>query len=370
MPDPIPSRDAAARRPEAAAGERARAALGVLRKILVAAVVVAALAAGYVGAWFFLALQFRDGITEWMAARRAEGLTVRYGTITLGGFPFRLSATVTQPALAARAPTAWSWQGEVAVVETRPWQLARLRIHAPGAHTVALEVVPGRSETYRGQARTLTADMVFARGSPTRADVAIAGLAMRGGTPASQLSVAEARVKIERPPVVDPDYRVPTLDADVEAQNLRLPAEGDPPLGRDIAHLRLVGSVMGLIPDGPLVPALERWRDSGGTIKVTRIETRYGPPSLAGDGTLALDGRMQPIGAFTARIEGFLETIDALRDRGLVRGRDAVTAKVVLGALVRRSESGAPSLTAAVTLQDGKLYAGPVALLEVPRIPW
>jgi hypothetical protein len=370
MPDPVPSRDVVARPSEATTGERAQAALGALRKILVAAVVMAALAAAYVGAWFFLALQFRDGITDWVAARRAEGMTARYGTITLGGFPFRLSATVTQPALAARAPMAWSWQGEVAVVEARPWQLDRLKLHAPGTHAITFEVAPGRSETYRGLARALTADMVFVRGRPTRADVMIAGLVMRGGTPARPLSVAEARIKIERPPAVDPDYRVSTLEADIEAQNLRLPADSEPPLGRDLARLRLVGSVMGLIPDGPLAPAFERWRDAGGTIRVTRLETRYGPLSFAGDGTLALDGAMQPIGAFTARIEGFLETIDALRDRGLVRGRDAVTAKVVLGALARRSESGAPSLTIAVTVQDGKLYVGPVALLAVPRIPW
>lgn len=369
MPDPIPPRENP-RPAEAAAGERTRAALGILRKILVAAVVVAALAAAYVGTWFVLVLQFRDGITDWVAARRAEGMTVRYGTITLGGFPFRLSATVTQPALAARAPAAWSWQGEVAVVEARPWQLDRLWIHAPGAHTVTVAIAPDRSETYRGVVRALIADMVFARGRPTRADVTLAGLAMRGGTPVRPLSVAEARIKIERPPAVDPDYRVPTLEADIEAQNLRLPADGEPPLGRDLARLRLVGSVMGLIPDGPLMPALERWRDAGGTLKVTRLETRYGPLFLAGAGTLALDGAMQPIGAFTARLEGFLETIDALRDRGLVRGRDAVTAKVVLGALARRSEGGAPSLTIALTLQDGKLYVGPVVLLEVPRVSW
>lgn len=350
--------------------ERARAALGVLRKALVAVVVVAVLAAAYVGAWFFLALQFRDGLADWVAARRAEGMTVRYGTMTLGGFPFWLRATVTQPALAARAPAAWSWQGEVAIVEARPWRLDRLWIRSPGAHTVTVEVVPGQSETYRGVVRALTANMVFARGRPTRADVALAGLAMRGGTPVRPLSVAEARIKVERPPAVDPDYRVPTLEADIEVQNLRLPADREPPLGREVARLRLVGSIMGLVPDGPLAPALERWRDTGGTVKVTRLETRYGPLSLTGDGTLALDGAMQPIGAFTARIEGFLETIDALRDRGLVRGRDAVTAKVVLGALARRSEGGAPSLTIAVTLQEGKLYVGPVALLEVPRLAW
>jgi len=85
---------------------------------------------------------------------------------------------------------------------------------------------------------------------------------------------------------------------------------------------------------------------------------------------VALDAAMQPIGAFTARIEGFFETVDALRENGIIRPRDAVTAKMVLGVLAKRNEAGRLSLAVPLTLQDRRLYAGPVPLIEVPPVSW
>ncbi len=63
--------------------------------------------------------------------------------------------------------------------------------------------------------------------------------------------------------------------------------------------------------------------------------------------------------------------MDALRKRGLVRSRDAVTAKLVLGALARTPEGGGPpTLNLAITVQDRTLFAGPVPLARFPAIPW
>jgi hypothetical protein len=88
-------------------------------------------------------------------------------------------------------------------------------------------------------------------------------------------------------------------------------------------------------------------------------------------GTVALDGRMQPVGAFTARIQGFFEAVEALRARGLIRGRDASMAKLVLGAMARPAPGGGPPvLSLPVTLQDRVLYAGPVALVRLPELRW
>jgi hypothetical protein len=369
MPDSVPRPGPTPTLPAPRAPAGRRRAPGAVRAVLVAVVVLALLAIAYVGAWFHLALQFRDGLLEWAEARRAEGLAVRHGTITLGGFPFLLRATVEQPALAAPDPKDGSWQGEVAIVEAEPWRLDRLRVRSPGAHTVAFGR-DGRTETYRGRVRELTADMTFARGQATQADVRVAGLHLSGGRPPEEVSLANGRLRIERPSNGAADHTTATLEADLDAEDLRLPNPRVAPLGRDLARLRFSGSVLGPIPPGPLRPALMRWRDAGGTVKVARLETRYGPLAIGADGTAALDGAMQPIGAFTARIEGFIETIDALRERGLVRGRDALTAKIVLGALARRSGDGPPALTIAVTMQDGKLYVGPVALMDMPQIPW
>ncbi|MEE1562148.1 MAG: DUF2125 domain-containing protein, partial [Alphaproteobacteria bacterium] len=62
---------------------------------------------------------------------------------------------------------------------------------------------------------------------------------------------------------------------------------------------------------------------------------------------------------------------DALRKQGLIRSVDAITAKVVLGALARRPKDGGPaSLNLAITLQNRTVFAGPVSLLKLPAIDW
>jgi hypothetical protein len=116
---------------------------------------------------------------------------------------------------------------------------------------------------------------------------------------------------------------------------------------------------------------LVKWRDGGGTVEVARLNLAYGFLDVWANGTMALDGDMQPIGAFTAKVEGFFPLVDALKEKGLVRARDAVTAKVVLGVLAKKpADGGPPTLNLPLTVQGRKVYAGPLALAQVPAIPW
>jgi len=85
---------------------------------------------------------------------------------------------------------------------------------------------------------------------------------------------------------------------------------------------------------------------------------------------LALDADLQPIGAFTTRIEGFFETVNALHEKGLIRSQDAVTAKMVLGVLSKRNDAGRISLTVPLTVQERRLYVGPVPLAVIPPVRW
>ena len=129
--------------------------------------------------------------------------------------------------------------------------------------------------------------------------------------------------------------------------------------------------LIGTIKNGPLEQSLEDWRDGGGTIELEKLRVQHGPLKINTNGTLALDGGLQPIGALTAQLVGFFETIDALKRLGVVKARDAVTAKMVLGVLSRMPEGGGPAiLNLALTAQNRYLYLGPVRLLELPEIKW
>jgi hypothetical protein len=77
---------------------------------------------------------------------------------------------------------------------------------------------------------------------------------------------------------------------------------------------------------------------------------------------------MRPIGAGKARVEGYDATIDALRAGRWIRGKEAFTAKTVLGLLAKETADGNKAVTVALTAQDGLLYVGPLPLLRLPPL--
>ena len=334
---------------------------------LIVCAAAAGLAVVWVVAWFTMASNMRSATLDWVEARRAEGLTVRYTKFEIGGFPFMLRATIDAPGLGRPATQApWAWQGERLIMLARPWTPWRLRLDLAGAHTVRFR--PG---TYTGAAGTLTLDLVLGGGGPESGRLAIAGLELSTARGVPAIAIERAEIAARRGFPAPEDYRAPTLDIDLTAHGLMLPQDLDLPLGRTIGALRLQAGVRGAVAAGAWPAALAKWRDNGGTVEVARLGLTYGPLDVRANGTMALDGDMQPIGAFTAQVQGFFPLVDGLREKGLVGARDAVTAKVVLGVLAKKpADGGPPTLNLPLTVQDRKIYAGPLALAEVPVIPW
>jgi len=143
-------------------------------------------------------------------------------------------------------------------------------------------------------------------------------------------------------------------------------------MGRQVSELILRGELTESFgTTGFNAQALTQWRDAGGTLEANRIQVGYGPLFLQGNGTLALDGDLQLVGAFSARIQGFFQTVDGLRRGGVIRRPDASMAKVVLGMLSKQPKNGGPAtISLPLTLQERALFAGPVRLIKMPEIHW
>jgi hypothetical protein len=184
------------------------------------------------------------------------------------------------------------------------------------------------------------------------------------------LAVGRADVGVrDEPAAADP--LAPSAAFRIDAGDVAVPAFLGLPLGDRVGTLGLSGEVLGRLPSGPAAEALARWRDAGGTVEVERLEVDHGPLSLNASGTVALDAALQPVGAFTARIRGFVETVELLRKKGVVRGRDAVTAQLILGALAKKPDDGGPAiLSLPLSVQDRRLYVGPVAITRIPPVRW
>ena len=332
--------------------------------------VLAVAVAAYVGFWFYTAGKLRDNTLAWIEARRAEGVEVKYGRLDIGGFPFALRLKVEGPALSApEAKTPWGWEGEILRAEMRPWSPHRVTIRTPGEHAVLL-TAEGEPRVYRGKAEEASGRFRFDGEGLRSANLVLGGVTLTEAGTGQAWAVERARLDGELLAREDATHRTPVLDLDLRVNGLAVPDAIPMPLGNRMTTLEFAATLLGPIPEGPLTDSLARWRDDGGTVEVRRLSADYGPLALNADGTLALDGELQPVGSLTAHVEGFFETVDALRNRGIIRAGDAVTAKMILGVLVKRSGDGRTGLNIPVSLQDRHLFAGPVPLIEIPKVTW
>ena len=284
----------------------------------------------YVGFWSTVARQVEAGFVAWADDVRNEGVQVAYESLKTGGFPFHMELSIGRPSVQRPdASRPWSWRGEAVSLKARPWNLDRIAFDLSGGHVV-----------------TLGAD------AEARAYQAFAG-------------ILKGTLEVRR------DAAGVAGDVAIDAAAVRLPATLDLPMGTDVAAAGLAARLIEPLPSERLPNALALWRDAGGTVEIDRFDLDYGELKLQGDGTLALDQAMQPVAAFSARVEGFFAAVESLRRRGVVDTAAAVTAKLVLGALAKTPEGGGPPyLDIPVSVQDRYLFASPVALVRMPPVKW
>lgn len=342
------------------------------RKIMIVPAALAVAASLYGAAWLYAAHRLETGIAAWAEARRAEGWRMEYASLAVEGFPLRLRARIAEPAATAPRPAAPRWSAPVLLADLVPWRPDRVLLHAPRPSTVAWTgPAAGRAEL--GRARALA--RLARNGHVERAELAIDDVVLftpPEGPPATVNRIT-ATVGRERPEddADAPAHRRVAFTVKGEMLGLTLPEGLEPTLGRTVGRIALDAQVLGeTVPGRPAV-ALAAWRDSGGTVEVRQFALGWGPLIADGDGTLALDAGLQPEGALTARIAGFDATVETLVAAGIVKARHGVLIGYALNALAKRPEGGGPPvIEAPITLQGGRLFIGPIALLPLPRIDW
>ncbi|MGE3934196.1 MAG: DUF2125 domain-containing protein [Rhodospirillaceae bacterium] len=347
------------------------------KRLVILVIAVAVAAAGYAGFWFHTAGTLKDGIGRWAAAQRGAGWTVEWQDLAIGGFPFGYDATFTGPRYGRTGALGWTWEGERLTAALPLLGGDRVPLALPAASRIlyrdgaADAVATINASAAAGEVR-LAPDGTADRVSLFLADPRVeAGGAAYG---ARRLSIGVVAPEAAAPEAAAPaDPRSPHAGPGVVAtvEQLMLPAAARAPLGREIAHLDVEAQVLGQAPAAPLRQAAAAWRDGGGTLELRRLALHWGNLQLVADGTVALDRDMQPMGAATARIAGFNETIDALAANGAVNMRDAGTAKAALSMMARPApDTGRPEIRVPLNVQQSQLFLGPFPLLRVPRIEW
>jgi len=326
----------------------------------------------YTAFWFVLALTAHEQVTYWVEQQREKGFAVRYDTMKSTGFPFSIKVEISSPGFGApNVKQPWGWEGAHVSLFLKPWDMETIRVVTTGQQMLAFPL-NGRTETFTGEIGRAEAEISFSNDTPQSIRIALKGLDLKPQAPSSgKINIVMGDIDLDQNARDTGDHLSPSWTLAAVAQQVSLPWLKASPLGNEVQHATINGRVLGVIEKGPLIESLEDWRDNGGTVELAKLNVQNGPLKINTNGTLALDGQLQLIGALTAHIEGFFETVDALKRLNVVSPRDAITAKMVLGVLARKPTGGGPAtLNAALTLQEGRLYAGPVGLLKIPEIDW
>ena len=348
----------------------------LVRYGLIGGVAIAIAALAYTVLWFAGASQLKAGVEEWIAQRPATGLSATAGSLEIGGYPLAFKLIARNPKLDFSPPpgsgqAAWSARFARAVAETAPWRPREFRIELTGEHDFEFGSGPGR-QALRGETGRIRAAAAFdSEGFPEFLSLDLRRIDLENSRGRPAYAVASARLSAERRPGGDGEGSAPDLRFTIAAEGVNAPALERLPLGNALQRVLLEARLVGDFPLENVLESLGAWRDRGGTLELDKVDIRYGQLGVQASGTLALDRNLQPIGALTARIEGFPGAIDALREANFIRPRDAAMAKLVLGALARRPAGGGPrALSLPLSVQDRKLSAGPVPLMDIPEIRW
>ncbi len=332
------------------------------RPLLLALAVPLVLAAGWCGFWLWSAGQLETAVARFADQQRARGLTIEYSGPEVGGFPVGLSARFEEPLVAGAE--GWRWRGPPVGGRAKVWSPFTIEADFPGLHRVTWRPEPQAPEAeVEAEAADAAAWVRLRRdGRVDQGAVALQDLAVRSALVGS--GTAESLVGRYGPLRQDATAAGPALDMALEGSGVTLPEAIETPLGRRIESATLEATLVGEVPPGAPKQALARWRDAGGKLEVARLETVWGPLRLKAEGTASLDDRFRPIGAFQARVQGLSETLDAFARAGLLDSGAVFAAKLALAAL----GGGADGLQVPVTLQDGRLYLGPVPIARISPV--
>ncbi|MEX0695682.1 MAG: DUF2125 domain-containing protein [Rhodospirillales bacterium] len=331
------------------------------RRVTLFVVLIGAMAL-YTGWWFWLAGAVRDHIDGWIAAEKSEGRSVSYGALAISGYPGRLIIEVTD---AKGVDPLGGWHLNVPSLQAAlaPWNIGSLdgNLKAPVTLNLGKGAFSGRY-TFSAGRNALYLD----RSGGGKLTLTLEAAQVIDEANGEAMALASLSAVLTRGSV--PVY----ADLDLDIRTIDLPPRFNSPFGPNIAHLKTRLQLTGAEPPaGPDADALRGWTRDGGALDIKRLDLAHGVLGLAGEGTLALDADLQPIGAFTARITGFEPAIEQLVRAGMVRPEDGALARVVLGVLARVPNGGGPKqLSLPLGLQDRQLTVGPLKLIRLPLIVW
>lgn len=318
--------------------------------------------AGYAAWWYLLVEQTRAHIDAWFDDVRAAGHEATYDDLQIVGFPSQIALEI-QNFQFNHVNGQWRVTLPHATAHGIPWRLDRVEGHI-GVPINIEHTRSTRTDSYVVSSVTNSFDVTL--DSPGTFSFEMSELEVSGSTISQPIMMETFMGSLS-----SGDSNV-FLQTSAKAAGIRLPDPEMSPFGEEIASLEADIDVDVRPTSAPSLPEqLDIWRRDGGAIEVRRLSVRHGVLGLDGDGTITLDRNLQPEGAFGASVSGFNPAVDALIAQGLVPEAEGQLAKAALGLFAKAPPGGGPkTIDIPLTVQEGRLSAGPFPLMRIPRIYW
>lgn len=336
-----------------------------MRGILAIAAVVAVAALAWSGFWLWQASVRDRALTDWLAARQADGWIAEAGNIRVTGFPSRVDSFVTDLDL-ADPDAGWAWRADELQVLSLTYRPQHIIAALPGN-----QVLGTPYDTARFNAGNLRGSVLF---HPTPrleldrmtfeiGDMRIAGDAGWSARIGEAILATRQSAREGAAPFAH--------DLAFDAKGVGLPPELMETLrARDM----LPGEIGTLSLDSTLafdrpwdreavetgLPALEE-------VRVRSMELIWGRLILRGQGTLGVDARGFAEGRLDLTATNWRAMIDVAQRSGLIAGPFAATLRTGLGLLARLSGDG-ESIALPLDFAAGETRLGPIPLGSAPRL--
>lgn len=351
------------------------------RKYLIFLTVLLLLAFAWTSGWFWMADRLRSDIDAFVETQKSNGVTLSWENLRVSGFPIRFDTDFTAPqARLDSVDRTITWTGPSTSIRPFIEGPGVVSFRAPGTHNLEIRE-PGLELSIESQSDSLNGHLGFGKTGQVQALRGLAepfDLQFNGR---ERIGIARAAFDFERLPMtgshdsIHPDPVADTLAVILDRIDLSdLPIDDAvvKSLGTELSRVAAEMSLRGPLETESISPeTLARWRDAGGTVEIESLELIWGPLGFAGEGTLAVDNALQPVGAFSARISGLDKLIDLLEQRGQIRKQQAAIARIAMAVLTRTpANGGPPEARVPVTIQDRVVSIGPISLFQLDPIVW
>jgi hypothetical protein len=282
--------------------------------------------------WWFAAGAFEKRLDAMQAREAMPGVTVRYGSRSVGGFPFRLEAVFGDLRVSVATPNGpVVWRAEHFALHGLTYGRDEMIFEAAGRQSLSW----GKAHRLDFQVGSLHASAIRDTGGLARFDLDLVAF----DSPA----ITASRIQFHIRRTTD------TLDIATSGDDVELAPRLRGAFGGKIRLAALQGSISAPRAfDGVRAgradwqSALEAWRSSQGALHADPLEIDWGAPDMFARGRIGLDAQRRPSGLLDFKMSKMPDWLArdhpgafarALRERAAKAGADqAGKTGVVLGA--------------------------------------